>query len=131
MAAIDLLDSFFHKYDNTTSGLTANKAKTAIDELAALYGGLTLQIVTDGGATTTNSIEASSFVKTSGLSTEFLKADGSVDSNSYYLASNPNNYISTAGEINDLTASVTWANVPDVNITSSSVNPASNSFEYY
>jgi hypothetical protein len=121
MAAIDLLDSFFHKYDNTTSGLTANKAKTAIDELAALYGGLTLQIVTDGGATTTNSIEASSFVKTSGLSTEFLKADGSVDSNSYYLASNPNNYISTAGEINDLTASVTWANVPDVNITSSSV----------
>ena len=43
----------------------------------------TLQTVTDSGATTTNSITANSFVKTGGASSEFLKADGSVDSNVY------------------------------------------------
>jgi hypothetical protein len=43
----------------------------------------TLQSVTDFGNTTTNSITALSFVKSGGLSTEFLKADGSIDSNTY------------------------------------------------
>jgi hypothetical protein len=43
----------------------------------------TLQSVTDRGAVTTNSIEAPSFVVTGGTSSEFLKADGSVDSNTY------------------------------------------------
>jgi hypothetical protein len=62
------------------------------------------------------------------------------DLQSYYLTSNPANYIPDApangnpyarqdgtwtlvvtNEANDLTASVTWANVPDVNITQSSV----------
>ena len=39
------------------------------------------------------SIIATSLKKSGGIATEFLKADGSVDSNTYYLASNPNNYI--------------------------------------
>lgn len=43
----------------------------------------TLQNVTDLGSTTTNSITANSFVKSGGLNTEFLKADGSVDSTTY------------------------------------------------
>jgi hypothetical protein len=42
-----------------------------------------LQAVTDLGSTTTNSIEAPSFVVTGGTPSEFLKADGSVDSNTY------------------------------------------------
>lgn len=42
-----------------------------------------LQDVTDQGNTTTNSIEALSFVKTGGTSSQFLKADGSIDSNTY------------------------------------------------
>jgi len=39
------------------------------------------------------SIIATSLKKSGGIATEFLKADGSVDSNTYYLASNPSNYI--------------------------------------
>jgi len=40
------------------------------------------------------SIIATSLKKSGGTSSEFLKADGSVDSNSYYLASNPSSFIS-------------------------------------
>jgi len=61
-------------------------------------------------ATFTGDVEANSFVKTGGTSSQFLKADGSVDSNTYLTS-----------ESNDLTTSVTWANVPDANITESSV----------
>ena len=43
----------------------------------------TLQNVTDLGNVTTNNIEANAFVKSGGLATEFLKADGSVDTNTY------------------------------------------------
>jgi hypothetical protein len=39
------------------------------------------------------SIIATSIKKTGGIATEFLKADGSVDSNLYYLASNPSSFI--------------------------------------
>jgi len=45
-------------------------------------------------ATLTNtSFTAPSFVRTGGTSSQFLKADGSVDNSVYYLASNTNNYI--------------------------------------
>jgi len=43
----------------------------------------TLQQVTDEGSVTTLELEASSFKKTGGTSSQFLKADGSVDSNEY------------------------------------------------
>jgi len=39
------------------------------------------------------SFTAPSFIKTGGTSSQFLKADGSVDNSVYYLASNTNNYI--------------------------------------
>ena len=40
------------------------------------------------------SIIATTLKKTGGTSSQFLKADGSVDSNSYYLSSNPSSFIS-------------------------------------
>lgn len=43
----------------------------------------TLQNVTDLGSTTTNSITANGFVKSGGTSSQFLKANGSVDSTTY------------------------------------------------
>ena len=58
------------------------------------------------------SATASSFVVPSGLSTQFLKADGSLDTSTY---------LTSFTETNDLSASVTWANVPDANVTESSV----------
>jgi len=44
---------------------------------------LDLQDVTDNGSTTTNSITAESFIKDGGFDFQFLKADGSVDNNTY------------------------------------------------
>jgi predicted heme/steroid binding protein len=41
----------------------------------------------------TGSINGGSFVKIGGTSSQFLKADGSVDSSTYYLASNPSAFI--------------------------------------
>lgn len=47
-----------------------------------------LQQVTDKGSTTTNSITANSFIKINGTSSQFLKANGSVDSTVYTTAQN-------------------------------------------
>jgi hypothetical protein len=44
-------------------------------------------------ATIIGTLNATTLVKSGGTSSQFLKADGSVDSNTYYLASNPNAYI--------------------------------------
>jgi hypothetical protein len=65
---------------------------------------------TTTGISVTGDVQATTFTKTGGASTEFLKADGSVDTSTYLT-----------GEVNDLTSAVTWADVPDENITESSV----------
>ena len=46
-----------------------------------------------GAATFSSSVTATSIIRSGGTSAQFLKADGSVDSNSYYLASNPSAFI--------------------------------------
>ena len=67
--------------DTAPSGFTAvTPAKYAKDTI-------NLQEVTSNGNTTNNSITALSFVKSGGTSSEFLKADGSVDSNAYLTTS--------------------------------------------
>jgi hypothetical protein len=53
-----------------------------------------LQEVTDIGSTTTNSMTANSFIKSGGTASQFLKADGSVDTNIYWSLQG-NNAIST------------------------------------
>ena len=58
--------------------------------------GLTIANTT-GNATFSASATATSFIKSGGTSSQFLKADGSVDLNSYYLASNPSGFISNGG----------------------------------
>ena len=56
-------------------------------------GSQDLQDVTDNGSTTTNAvtisndITANAFIRLDGVSTQFLKADGSVDINTYLTAS--------------------------------------------
>jgi hypothetical protein len=49
----------------------------------ATFGSQNLQQTTDLGSTTTNSITANAFIKSGGTSSQFLKADGSVDSTTY------------------------------------------------
>jgi len=60
-----------------------------LDSLSGV-GPQNLQQVTDLGSTTTNSITANAFVKSGGTSSQFLKADGSVDSNTYLTATSFN-----------------------------------------
>jgi hypothetical protein len=72
----------------------------------------TKTIHTDLSATFLSTVTANSFVKSGGTSSQFLKADGSVDSSVY---------LTSFTETNDLTSAVTWADVPDANITQSSV----------
>jgi hypothetical protein len=57
-------------------------------------------------------LTATSLVKSGGASSEFLKADGSVDTNTY---------LTSFTETNDLSSAVVWINVPNANITQSSV----------
>lgn len=51
----------------------------------------------------TKTITAQSFIVTGGTSSEFLKADGSVDSTSYYPSSNPSGYTSNVGTVTGAT----------------------------
>ena len=46
-----------------------------------------------GAATFFSTVTATQFIRSGGTSSQFLKADGSVDSNTYYLASNPSAFI--------------------------------------
>lgn len=59
---------------------------------------------------------ADEFVKDGGTSSQYLMADGSTSTG-------------TGSEVNDLTSSVTWADVPDANITESSVTQHESAIE--
>lgn len=48
------------------------------------------------------SVKATSFIKTDGTSSEFLKADGSVDSGSYLLVSDTASYVPYTGAVQDV-----------------------------
>ena len=71
----------------------------------------TVELDVDGQANISGIVTASSFVKSSN-SGGFLKADGTEDTSTY---------LTSYTETNDLSSAVTWANVPNANITESSV----------
>ena len=81
-----------------------------------------LQSVTTKGSTTTTSITAASLIKDGGQSSQFLKADGSVDNNTYLTAANlPSTltlYATTVSAgINGYSKLVTTVDDPDYPIT--------------
>jgi hypothetical protein len=86
----------------------------------------TLDSVTDRGASTTNDIgvgnvTATSFIKSGGLSSQFLKANGSVDSNAYITAESD-----TLDSVTDRGAVTTnTVTVGDFNAQASSLNSLS------
>jgi len=75
----------------------------------------TLQAVTDNGNTTDNSIEALSFIKTGGVSTDFLKADGSVDTNTYLAVETDPIFIASQAFNIDATDITNLGNLSGVN----------------
>lgn len=78
-------------YDNLVYNNIIETVKVTAD-----VGTTTLQSVTDAGNTTTNTIETAGYVKTGGTSSQFLKADGTVDSSVYITSSALTPYLTTA-----------------------------------
>ena len=95
-------------------GDTANyfKANGSTGEVQLYHYGTEKLATKAEGVTVTGALTATSIVKSGGTSSQFLKADGSVDSSTY---------LTSYQETNDLSSAVTWANVPNANITESSV----------
>jgi chromosome segregation ATPase len=65
---------------------------------SGIYGGYVLNVRSNGNVEVVNNVTASSFIKTGGTSTQFLKADGSVDANTY-LTTHPS--VSAASSSNN------------------------------
>lgn len=85
-----------------SSGLLTTSALTSGDipqlRYLPLSGGTVLSSVNfNQNIYVSQNISGNSFVKHGGVSTQFLKADGSIDSNSYALNSSLNNYLPLSG----------------------------------
>lgn len=70
---------------------------------------------------TYGSFEANSFVKTGGTSSQFLKADGSVDSTTYLSGNGVVNFVPKYGTVNQLTPSIITDDGTTVNIGNGTV----------
>jgi|MDSZ01.2.fsa_nt_gb hypothetical protein len=81
-------------------------------EVQLYYDNVEKLNTSSSGVTVTGTVTATGFSTTNGTSSQFLKADGSVDSSTY---------LTSFTETNDLSSAVTWANVPNANITQGSV----------
>jgi hypothetical protein len=97
-------------------GATARGTKTVIKITpnTTTTQAIALTINQDKSAVFENSVTGTSFIKTGGTSSQFLKADGSVDSSSYIIlsslsATSPIFYNSTTGVISSQAASDTLA----------------------
>lgn len=91
---------------NTPQNITANKVFYGEERFVANgltytdpWSGIVCAIKVTGKVGITDSIKAASFIKSDGTSSQFLKADGSVDSNAYLTtASAAATYVSKAGD---------------------------------
>jgi hypothetical protein len=98
----------------TTSGgsdsviITTSGAGFALDAIKAGNGEVIRVNKTSGTGNAMTVIggnfEAPTIVKTGGTSSQFLKADGSVDSSTYYLASNPSGFTTNLGTVTSVAA---------------------------
>jgi hypothetical protein len=72
------------------------------------YGGTTnIATLTSAGALSLSStLTATQIIRSGGTAAQFLKADGSVDSSTYYLASNPNGYTGNTGTVTSVAMTV-------------------------
>jgi hypothetical protein len=94
-------------YDvNAANPVSGNPTRSAtVGSITSMVSTPTLQIVTDAGSITTSNVTALGFKTSAGLSTDFLKANGTIDSSVYALASS----VPTNADYVDLTTHQTIA----------------------
>ena len=77
-----------------------------------------LTFTSAGAATFSSSVTASSFIKTGGTSVQFLKADGSIDSNTYLTTSSAASlYIPIAGGVGSITTGQVYFGVGGIGMS--------------
>ena len=86
--------------DGSTNAVSGNAVFDGLALKANLSGGNSFT----GNQTITGNVTATTLIKSGGTSSQFLKADGSIDSNSYALASSTHNPV-TIGTANGLSLS--------------------------
>jgi hypothetical protein len=100
-----------------TSFLVRYYRKNQVDSaIAANTPALTLQDVTTNGKTTTDSIIAASFKITGGTSSQFLKANGSVDNSTYLTSASLTGYVPYTGATSDVDLGAFALNAASVKI---------------
>jgi len=106
-----------------TSFLVRYYRKNQVDSaISANSPALTLQDVTTNGNTTTDSIIAVSFKRTGGTSSQFLKANGSVDNNTYLTSASLTGYVPYAGATSDVDLGAFALNTASVKINGTNGN---------
>jgi hypothetical protein len=78
-------------YSNGTTRLIINGISGNVGLGMSALDGFKLDV--NGTGRFLSTLTATQFIRSGGTSSQFLKADGSVDSNTYYLASNPSAFI--------------------------------------
>lgn len=106
-----------------TSFLVRYYRKNQVDSaIAANYPALTLQDVTTNGKTTTDTIIAASFKRTGGTSSQFLKANGSVDNSTYLTSASLTGYVPYTGATSDVDLGLFVLNAASVKINGTNGN---------
>jgi hypothetical protein len=120
-----------------TSFLVRYYRKNQVDSaISANTPALNLQDVTDNGYTTTDSIIAASFKRTGGTSIQFLKANGSVDNNTYLTLADTGRgtlQLATGGSLNkvkdSLASIITSISNPTLSQVLTNGNSANNTIQ--
>ena len=103
-------------YAGTASSPDAQAATSSINTTINADGGITItqlkNNVTTSITVSEGNITANSFVKTGGTSSQFLKADGSVDSNTYALNSDLSNYVKLSAPQQTIETSQSGIDIP-------------------
>ena len=124
--ANDIIDiNVYETVETVAITVNPNLTTVNINQVTGGGGSQNLQQVTDIGAVTTNDITAQKLIKNGGQSTQFLKADGSVDNNIYLtsedLPSTLDLYATTS--VSDVSGyTVLVRNISDVRFNSTAVD---------
>lgn len=91
-------------YGHTNKVVLANYVVGGGIDFETNGGAINMVLDASANLSVVGSVTAASLIKSGGTSSQFLKADGSVDSSIYYLASNPSGYTTNVGTVTSVAA---------------------------